>query len=498
MATLAGESVPLVVVHNKNENNEAYGYLKVIKTEDDMQDITPQHIAVFPNLPDRVPPVAAILTLESQTELSHINVLAINRGTLNVAVSDEATSVVADVLKFAEIYKDKPVKLSVAGQSLKVVEATDAQVVQFQEKLKAQIGTVEIPSIILDGNLEARKAHSADSPATIGAKAANYGRIERLLGDRYVKPGYAIGFDLYRHIITSGDTLSIENSLIAPLLQKIKLGRLAPREINYELAKIRDAIHRAKLPLQTLLSLEYLANNDYSYLKDDEKIRFRSSTNSEDLPRFNGAGLYISEGIKIKHLRHAQTSSVSMEKLHKDLLSVMGSLWLPRAFWEREYFSIDHIKAGMSVQINPSFTDEAANGVIIASKKNNSTNYWVNTQFGEAAVTNPLPGEIPESIKLLTDKTEIDGLVSDLLSGLPVVHSRSNIGPVFLDNSGAVDSEKVNLAAELLKQTQIVLSSLISEPEKFGIDIEFKIMSEDGQPRLYLKQARPLNLSFTH
>lgn len=267
--------------------------------------------------------------------------------------------------------------------------------------------------------------------------------------------------------------------------------------MNAELLKIREAIAKAKLPTQTIRALQELANSDFKNLKDNEKVRFRSSTNCEDLPRFNGAGLYLSEGIKIKHLREALSKPDSMKKLHEDLLLVMGSLWLAPAFWEREYFSIDHRKAAMGIQINPSFSDEAANGVVIVATKNGRTEYWINSQLGEASVTNPLPGEVPESIRFSSAGSSTEELKSDIVTHPPVLQSASSIGPI-LWNDSSIDAGKLEPFTQLLVSTRMVLNELVEDQDTFGIDIEFKLMNQNGVTKLYLKQARPIRLSRNH
>ena len=498
MSMLSGQKPSILKIHNSNGSNEAFGHLKLVESEADLEDLTPRHIAIFSSLPDRIPPVAAIVTLESQTELSHINVLAINRGTLNVAVSESATRLIDEIKNRIAELGDEPVQLKVFEEALSLSLTTESKVVEFQKKVKEKIGVVDIPQPLLSGDLGVRKASPMDSPSTIGAKAANYGKMERLLGEGLVRPGYAIGFDLYHSIVTAGGQLSIQETLILPLIQKLRSGEFTPRQVNLELTKIREAINQASLPKETLLALTELANSGYRDLGDNEKIRLRSSTNCEDLPRFNGAGLYLSEGIKIKHLRAALSSAPSERKLHEDLLLVVGSIWLPRAFWEREFFSIDHLKVGMAIQINPSFTDEAANGVLVASKKGLKMNYWINSQFGEASVTNPSPGEVPESIKLETIATQSDDLLLDLRNNLTVLHSPSNLQSIFWSSAEGIDPEKEPALLELLLSSQKVFHHFIDDPETYGIDIEFKLMNEQAGPKIYLKQARPIYLGLSH
>ena len=63
--------------------------------------------------------------------------------------------------------------------------------------------------------------------------------------------------------------------------------------------------------------------------------RYRSSTNNEDLPGFNGAGLYDSK---------SQKPSEDEEDLAKSLKEVYASLWTFRAFIERDFHRVDHLK----------------------------------------------------------------------------------------------------------------------------------------------------------
>ena len=58
-------------------------------------------------------------------------------------------------------------------------------------------------------------------------------------------------------------------------------------------------------------------------------LRYRSSTNNEDLPNFNGAGLYDS---KTQHPEETEEDGIS-----KSLKQVYASLWNSRAFIERDF-----------------------------------------------------------------------------------------------------------------------------------------------------------------
>ena len=81
------------------------------------------------------------------------------------------------------------------------------------------------------------------------------------------------------------------------------------------------------------------------------------SSNTEDLPGFNGAGLYASV---------SATDGETPSDRETRIATVWASLWTPRAYDERELGHIDHGAAAMGVLVHAAFLDERANGVAIS------------------------------------------------------------------------------------------------------------------------------------
>ena len=125
--------------------------------------------------------------------------------------------------------------------------------------------------------------------------------------------------------------------------------------------------------------------------------RYRSSTNNEDLPGFNGAGLYDSK---------SQKPSEDEEDLAKSLKEVYASLWNFRAFTERDFHRIDHLAAKMGVLVHPSYQEELANGVAVSFDpiRERDEWYYVNTQLGEDLVTNPDAHSVPEGNPVTSER----------------------------------------------------------------------------------------------
>ena len=448
----------------------AVGYLQRIGVGESTAGLTPRHIAIFEDTPERIPPVTGIVTLEAQTPLSHVNLLAKNRGTPNVSTTN------IDLVPNLEQLTGKLVRMNATADGtvqLKEVSLAEAEIVWNQSKQQ----DVEIPPITAT-SLEAidftKASESEASLPNIGSKASNYATIQNLLGTELVKPGFGLSFAHYRRVVAEPTA----QRLIENLLEN--KDTLTPQQINRELQEIRISIREGTSDRAIAPTIEAI-RDAIAQMPGVERIRLRSSTNSEDLPVFNGAGLYESTGFNVE---------AGDRKLKKKLLTVMSSLWLERAFWERELFGIDHRAVGMAVLINPAFSDEYGNGVVIGSQEPDGFKTWVNAQIGEASVTNPLENEIPESFTLTEDRIES-----------VEVQSRSNISSVFLEKT----DNTVNIAlSPQLMQLQQVTRRLhdyfvtqqyeVGDQRRYGIDIEYKLMQEGDKVVLYVKQGRLLNL----
>ncbi|MFK8185310.1 MAG: PEP/pyruvate-binding domain-containing protein [Phormidesmis sp.] len=467
MIELAGGS--LVSVLNPGT---AIGYLKRIAVGDGAEDLTPRHIAIFDDVPERIPPVSGIVTLEPQTPLSHVNLLAKNRGTPNVSTANISLIPALETLTDQLVSMTASINGEVTFEQARLADAEQFWAEQTQSNLTVPAITAKslVPVEFSTG------ANVETALPNIGSKAANYATIQKLLTPEFVKPGFALSFAHYQKIVSEPNTQQLIQALLA---QK---GTLSPEAINQQLAAIRNSI-REDTTDETIAASVQAVRSVIEKMPTVERIRLRSSTNSEDLPTFNGAGLYESTGFDVDD---------SDKKLKKKLLKVMASLWLERAFWERELFGIDHGAVGMAVLINPAFSDEYGNGVVIGSQELGGFRTWVNAQKGEASVTNPLADEISESFTFVG--RNLDNVQAQ---------SRSNIEDIFL---GRENKDVGNQLAPQLLQLQRITQQLhdyfltqqreLGDLRKYGIDIEYKLMTEGDQVVLYVKQSRLLNLDY--
>jgi len=243
--------------------------------------------------------------------------------------------------------------------------------------------------------------------------------------------------------------------------------------LTEDLKAIRAKIKKAPIDIQLLKNVnQTIAASGY------KRIRFRSSTNAEDLEGFSGAGLYKSK-----------TGMLNNPELPIDLAikKVWASLWSEAAYLERSYYNINSQSVYMGILVHRSFPTEAVNGVAITKNLYRPENFGfvVNAQLGEMSVVNPDSGIICDQficypaetgINLYSNKTIIDIITQSNLADGDLVMSEAEI-------------QRLANQLESIKRYFSVRSFLKSSYLDLGFDIEFKL---DGPNRdLYIKQIRP-------
>ena len=231
-----------------------------------------------------------------------------------------------------------------------------------------------------------------------------------------------------------------------------------------ELKKLRKAIKDADTPRWMTEALEEM----HGKFPEGTSLRYRSSTNNEDLPGFNGAGLYDS--------KTQDPEETEEDGIAKSLKAVYASLWNFRAFVERDFHRIDHTAAAMGVLVHPNYTDELANGVAVSFDPiyGGVGSYYINTQVGEDLVTNPEAYSVPEELVLSPDGAYTVVATSNQVSTEQLLMSDGQIDQL-REHLSVIHDEFAGLYG-------------VEPDQPFAMEIEFKITSENI---LAIKQARP-------
>ena len=418
-------------------------------------------IAVLDSVPNDIQAVAGIVTSEFQTPLSHVNLLSQNRGTPNMALLNaiEDARFVDNDGRWVEL------EVKADGFTIKASSAEEADAfwedkrpdhVQKPEMDLSVTGLVDIEEVgIDDGNW---------IPA-VGGKAAHFGEMNKIDNITHLVP-HAFAIPLYYYdefVRINGLDIKIQHLLENDDFRNDGLFR------KEALEDLRDKFMTGDMDS----GLVDMIRQKIADVFGDIRIRFRSSSNAEDLEGFNGAGLYTSQ---------TGTLNDPEDTIEKALATVWSSLWNFAAFEERQWARVDHASCGMGVLVHRSFPDinEAANGVAVTANPfdpppSGQAAYFINVQAGAVSVTNPSPGITPESF---------------LYYKPPAGQGEMT----YLSDSSLTDNERV-LSFDEIVELVTALREIhdhfhgIYRYEPFGMDVEFKFINPGRE--LVIKQARP-------
>ncbi len=431
---------------------ESYGRLKIVTGP---ETVSARDIVVFRTLPNTLSHVAGIITEVPQTPLSHVNLKAKQNNTPNAFIRDAASR--PDVTALAGKY----VRFAVEPEGYVLEEASFEDVNAFFESIRPT--EIQVPPRNLNVfEIASLRAIGFEDSDAFGAKAANVAELGKFLPAGMAPTGYAVPFYFYDEFMRHNGLYEVSEAMIAdPTFQADPQARLAM------LDAFRRRLRNSAMPQSMRDALDAM----HQSFESGTSLRCRSSTNNEDLPDFNGAGLYDS------YTHHPHEGHIA-----KSIKQVWASLWTYRAFEERDFHRIDHQQTAMGVLVHPNYDGELANGVGVTKNiyDANWRGYYVNVQVGEDLVTNPEATSIPDEF-----------LVADL-AGLERYEiqyvRRSNLVP---DGEPILGKEQVFELADimgLIRQHFRPLYGVDRWDKDFAMDIEFKITAEG---KLAVKQARP-------
>ena len=426
---------------------EGYGRLRALEPDDRPN---PRDIVLYETLPNELSRVAGIISTQPQTPLSHVDLRAKQNKIPNAFIRDAVDNAEISSLVGQYVY------YRVTEDAFELRGATKAEVDAHYESLRPKSSQSPDRDLSVQAITPLSEIGFEDFDA-FGVKAANVAELGKLgFSSGTVPEGFAIPFYFYDEFMKHNNFYDDVDEMLADedFLTDYD-------EQEEELKKLRGRIKKGESPEWMIEALEAM-HGTYS---EGQSLRYRSSTNNEDLPNFSGAGLYDSNTQK--------PDETEEDGIDKSMKQVFASLWNFRAFVEREFYRIDHTKTAMGILVHPNYTDERVNGVAVSFDPlyGKAGHHYVNSQVGEDLVTNPDAYSLPEELLLRPDGSH----------GI-------------LHYSNQLDSERLLMSGSQMRQLRRHLETIhdhfdgLYNIKPYAIEVEFKITSANT---LAIKQARP-------
>ncbi|HZG51590.1 MAG TPA: PEP/pyruvate-binding domain-containing protein [Pyrinomonadaceae bacterium] len=322
------------------------GRIHIIKKLDEHVEIGFNEILVLDEVPVTLPPVAGIITSRPSTPLSHINLLAKSWGVPNAYVRNAA-----ELLKE---YDGWWVTFETKAGKYEIKRADNNALNEYQRRLKERRDIMRPRFNLAEKRLADLRRQRASMADAYGAKSANLGEVmgARLPGIT-VPNGFTIPIFYYDEFIKA-------NKLEQPIYEMAEEHKFVhdPAYRRERLAEMRARIQGAKMQESLRAAILKRVRAEYQ----GKGLFVRSSTNAEDLPKFNGAGLYST----VPNVRDE-------EKLIEAVKTVWASVWNFEAYEARERAGIDHMKVYPAVLIQEGINADSA-GVMITTDPYDDTN----------------------------------------------------------------------------------------------------------------------------
>ena len=318
---------------------QAVGRLRLVDDIDQVHDLLPSDIVVLRQVPIALPPVAGVLTEQPSTMVSHVNLLAKGWGVPNAYVRDASQLLAA--------YNGQWVHLAVSAKDYQLRAATDAERDQAitRSKIKRSIAGASIQKDTHSTALQPLAALRAANRRQCGAKAANLGEVRHAgIAGVSVPDGFCLPFGAYA---TAMQRFGLAEK-VARMQQQPGFDSDAAVRRN-ALAALRAEIEQ--MPLDAAFASSLQAR--WTSQLQQAGVFVRSSSSSEDLPGFSGAGLYTT-------VPHVKGEAALLDAVRK----VWASVFNFEAWEARRAAGIAQDAVAMAVLVQQA-VDSEASGVMV-------------------------------------------------------------------------------------------------------------------------------------
>lgn len=438
------------------------GRIHVIEKLDDTVEIGYNEILVLKEVPITLPPVAGLIIAKPTTPLSHVNLLAKGWNIPNAYIKN------ADQLfKELDTYW---VEFEAKLDHYTVKRVNNAILDEWEKKQAEQGKVVKAPpsNLKITKLATLREQRKKDSIA-YGGKSANLGEIinSRVRGV-IVPNGFTLPFYYYSQFMK-------ENGFEAKVEELLNDNDFVhnPRIRREKLKEFRAQIQNGKMDKK--LEAEILRR--WKLTLGGKPVYVRSSSNSEDLPNFSGAGIYSS----VKNV-------VSRKQLVEAVKTVWASLWSFEAYEIRERGFIDHQGVYMGALIQTGVAMDNGGVMITADPfdRENKDAVYISATFGHNLPITGGDGEvkkkvIPEQILFSSSSNAVQVLTRSDQDVMFVPDAKGGLkaAPITTDRRVLSDT----MARRLVRAAQEI-KQMFGGVEQ---DIEWGVIK--GQ--IYIIQSRP-------
>ena len=315
------------------------GRIHIISKLDEHVEIGSNEILVLDEVPIQLPPVAGIITSQPSTPLSHINLLAKGWGIPNAYIKNAK-----------ELFKQYDtwwVSFETLRENYTIKRADIDQLREYHRRQEERRDLIKPRYNLDETRLLDLTQQRARSSLSYGGKSANLGEVMSAHLPGIVVPnGFTIPFSYYDDFIKHNQL----DDAIAALLNDQKFVH-DPAYRREKLVKLRQTIETAEFDPELREKVLQKVASEYA----GKGLFVRSSSNSEDLPNFSGAGLYTT----VPNVRGDQELIDAIRK-------VWASLWNFEAYEARERAGVDHLKIFMAVLLQEGINSESS-GVMIST-----------------------------------------------------------------------------------------------------------------------------------
>ena len=431
------------------------GRIHVIPKLDDHVEIGFNEILVLDEVPLQLPPVAGVITSHPSTPLSHINLLAKGWGIPNAYVKNALT--------LLKQYDGWWVEFEAKRDGYTIKRARLDQLREYQRRQSQRPDVMKPRFNLAETRLLGLAQQRAVAAIAYGGKSANLGEVMNAhLPGIFVPNGFTVPFHYYDEFLKAS---KLDDAIYALLNDKKFVHDPAYR--REQLVALRAKIQAAKFDDALRAQILRRVHREFP----GKGLFVRSSSNSEDLPNFSGAGLYTT----VPNVKGDQ-------ELVDAIKIVWASCWNFEAYEARERANVDHSKIFMAVLIQEGINSESSGVMITADPfdKDNKGAIYISAKRGLG-------------IKVVEGKKVAEQIIFRERGNAVQVLTRSDEDSLLtFDEKGGV--KEVAITGERVVLTDDVIRRLVSAAAAikrvFGSrdqDIEWAYMK--GQ--IYIVQSRP-------